>query len=512
MTTANYSTGTDPYGPGNDAPGAGLSVSQQIQENQIAGEITGTSADADFIQGVIGVLLSTGLDLTRIDPGTLTTLVTQLWQNSYVQTAYSQAGNIASSTVLDDMRAQLFSPSAYGDPNIYVTGIGLLASQGKQLTSSQQTALGAQTTTVPTPWDGNYQVSLAFGTPEPPQFGGSELGVDYAMPVGTSLYSPFAGTVVSTEDNGKNDWGKRVIVRLASGQEFAIGHMTNFSVSVGEQINPGDLLGLSGGDPSDPSSGESTGAHVEFQWGTGLENPQTGNFQDPTPILDQVFGGTTFAGLNMSAEAGSGVSTSDSQARLLGTDATLNAEYPNISNLWTKYFGNTPKAAQVLAIVNGAGNDPNAQEQMIRSMPSPSITGATTGQAFDIFSNMNSAMQPVFGHNGTLGMVQELFNSGEVEPWAIKNQLEQWDALGQIPASAALNLTNSQSQTAATTLPTAASQSTGQSGSGAAPTAASIIANANFSAPSGGGGPPEGPGSGAQPDQPTRRSGVQTAG
>jgi len=99
-----------------------------------------------------------------------------------------------------------------------------------------------------------------------------EYGQDYELPVGRPIYSPVGGTI-GTEDKGKADWGKRVLVftskttQAATGvTAFAVGHLTKFAVSAGQKINPGDLIGYSGGAKTDPSSGDSSGPHVEPQF------------------------------------------------------------------------------------------------------------------------------------------------------------------------------------------------------------------------------------------------------
>lgn len=99
-----------------------------------------------------------------------------------------------------------------------------------------------------------------------------EYGQDYAVPVGTPIYSPVSGTF-SSQDLGKADWGKRAFVILdkasaaVSGfSTFAVGHLTSFAAVPGEHVNAGQLIGYSGGAASDPSSGVSTGPHVETQF------------------------------------------------------------------------------------------------------------------------------------------------------------------------------------------------------------------------------------------------------
>lgn len=114
----------------------------------------------------------------------------------------------------------------------------------------------------------NWAVTLRFGQPGPG--GATEQGTDVAVPVGTDFVSPFSGTVTLLEDKGKQAWGKRALITIdqgpLAGLRFGVGHLTAFNVSLGQHINAGDVLGQSGGATSDPSSGESTGPHVEVQF------------------------------------------------------------------------------------------------------------------------------------------------------------------------------------------------------------------------------------------------------
>lgn len=133
-----------------------------------------------------------------------------------------------------------------------------------------------------------WKITLRFGEVGP--FGGVEQGTDVGVDPGTPLLSPFTGTV-QLEDKGKLDWGKRLLLRIDSGPlagwTYGIGHMTDFAVQAGQHVDAGVLLGHSGGDPSDPSSGESDGPHVEFQF----LNPE-GLFTNPEQVIGQL--GTDF--------------------------------------------------------------------------------------------------------------------------------------------------------------------------------------------------------------------------
>src|ERR1700694_349332 len=127
-----------------------------------------------------------------------------------------------------------------------------------------------------------------------------EYGQDYALAVGTPIYSPISGTV-GTEDQGKQAWGKRVLVFASKATQaatgvgtFAVGHLTKFAVSAGQTVSAGQLLGYSGGATSDPSSGNSSGPHVEPQFfspATGLPVNPLDIFKQFTSWEQAIFGG-----------------------------------------------------------------------------------------------------------------------------------------------------------------------------------------------------------------------------
>lgn len=127
-----------------------------------------------------------------------------------------------------------------------------------------------------------WKITLRFGETGP--FGGTEVGTDVGVPQGTAVLTPWAGTVTLVEDKGKLDWGKRVLIHIDEGPlqglTYGAGHLTQASVVQGQKLRAGTVVGLSGGDPSDPSSGGSTGQHVEFQF---LD--AAGRWLDPEQIV-----------------------------------------------------------------------------------------------------------------------------------------------------------------------------------------------------------------------------------
>lgn len=95
-------------------------------------------------------------------------------------------------------------------------------------------------------------------------------GIDFSMPSGTTLYSPFSGTVYN-KPNVNPLAGNQVVVKLANGYTFAIDHVKGFLLANGSHINAGQAIALSGGGANDPGKGDATGphAHVQLQNASG---------------------------------------------------------------------------------------------------------------------------------------------------------------------------------------------------------------------------------------------------
>lgn len=92
-------------------------------------------------------------------------------------------------------------------------------------------------------------------------------GVDYGMPIGTPLYSSAAGTVLIAKNSGYNGgYGNYIVIQHGNSTQTVYGHMSSVSVSVGQKLVQGQLIGYSG------NSGKSTGPHLHFEI-RGAKNP-----------------------------------------------------------------------------------------------------------------------------------------------------------------------------------------------------------------------------------------------
>ena len=136
-------------------------------------------------------------------------------------------------------------------------------------------------------------------------------GVDLRAVTGTKVYAPICGTVTKVV-NGTTGFGKYVDVKTADGYTMRFAHLSAPKVSVGQTVQAGQVLALSG------ATGNVTGAHLHF----GVYNEQMAAI-DPLAWLDQLrqsssAGGSlldmiklptaTAGGYTVSVPAGSGAS------------------------------------------------------------------------------------------------------------------------------------------------------------------------------------------------------------
>ena len=89
------------------------------------------------------------------------------------------------------------------------------------------------------------------------RWGRIHAGEDFAAPVGTPLVSMSTGTVVfAGQESG---YGNMVKIRYWDGTLTFYGHMSLLSVTDGESVDPGEVVGESG------NTGESTGPHLHLE-------------------------------------------------------------------------------------------------------------------------------------------------------------------------------------------------------------------------------------------------------
>ncbi len=109
------------------------------------------------------------------------------------------------------------------------------------------------------PVDSRYITSTVGGRQSPGGIGstnhkGTDIGrVGYTSPI----YAAKAGTVIVSQYS--SSYGNYVVISHGSGNTTLYGHMSSRKVEVGQYVNQGDVIGITG------STGHSTGPHLHFE-------------------------------------------------------------------------------------------------------------------------------------------------------------------------------------------------------------------------------------------------------
>lgn len=104
-----------------------------------------------------------------------------------------------------------------------------------------------------------HVVTSSFGVRTDPIIGTAALhsGIDFRAPTGMEAKVTAAGVVVKAGWNG--GYGRMVEVDHGQGYATRYGHLSEVLVTVGEQVEAGDVIGRTG------SSGRSTGPHLHYE-------------------------------------------------------------------------------------------------------------------------------------------------------------------------------------------------------------------------------------------------------
>jgi|SRR5215469_12475315 len=266
-------------------------------------------------------------------------------------------------------------------------------------------------TSVPQPFNSAYfsDISQSFGE-------NGEQGTDFAMPVGQPITTPVAGKIV-TRDDGKGNWGKAVYVQMTNGWTFFVGHLSGFDVVDGQQVGPGDVLGQSGGDPSDPSSGVSSGPHIEIRF-----IDPGGDNVDPMTFLPQLYSGKTVSyaqwANGLFSSAGADPPGWQKQALVRTPDGVLvdynspqGSWYKAVDSVWGQVYGEHAPYQAAVDFRNAGVTTVDALYTAMNQMPS-AIAGVTVGQYKTVTDAANSASQKAFGRTIPQSLVNEFFQRG----------------------------------------------------------------------------------------------------
>ncbi|MET7779610.1 M23 family metallopeptidase [Streptomyces mirabilis] len=139
----------------------------------------------------------------------------------------------------------------------------------KQKAEAARLAELAKSYSLPT---SSYTLTSRFGDAGSMWSSGYHTGLDFAAPTGTLIKAVHSGTI--TEAGWAGSYGYRTILTLDDGTELWFCHQSSISVSVGQKVATGDVIGRVG------ATGNVTGPHLHLE-----VHPGGGSAIDPMAWL-----------------------------------------------------------------------------------------------------------------------------------------------------------------------------------------------------------------------------------
>ena len=130
--------------------------------------------------------------------------------------------------------------------------------EAEKKAEAERLAQLAKQYTLPT---SSYTITSTFGQAGSLWSSGYHTGLDFAAPTGTLIKAVHSGTI--TEAGWAGSYGYRTILTLDDGTELWFCHQSSMSVSVGQKVSTGDVIGRVG------ATGNVTGAHLHLEVHSG---------------------------------------------------------------------------------------------------------------------------------------------------------------------------------------------------------------------------------------------------
>ncbi|GAA2415384.1 M23 family metallopeptidase [Streptomyces viridochromogenes] len=126
--------------------------------------------------------------------------------------------------------------------------------EAREKAEAERLAELAKQYTLPT---SSYTLTSTFGEAGAYWSSGHHTGLDFAAPTGTLIKAVHSGTITFAGWDGS--YGYKTELTLDDGTEIWFAHQSSISVSVGQKVNTGDVIGRVG------ATGNVTGAHLHLE-------------------------------------------------------------------------------------------------------------------------------------------------------------------------------------------------------------------------------------------------------
>ncbi|MEV6285556.1 M23 family metallopeptidase [Kribbella sp. NPDC051770] len=173
------------------------------------------------------------------------------------QVAKARAAQLAANATLTERRALALAAAkaqaAKKAAALKKAAAAAAAAKAAALAKAEAARAAAPRIVLPTT---GYHLTAHFGQGGS-RWASNHTGLDFAAPMGTPVRSVLPGEVIQAEFAGA--YGRQVKVRHADGTVTSYGHMSEFTVNVGDTVGAGTQVGSIG------MSGNTTGPHVHFE-------------------------------------------------------------------------------------------------------------------------------------------------------------------------------------------------------------------------------------------------------
>ncbi|MFE6283043.1 M23 family metallopeptidase [Streptomyces sp. NPDC057877] len=126
--------------------------------------------------------------------------------------------------------------------------------EARKKAEAERLAELARQFTLPT---SSYTITSTYGQAGAMWSSGYHTGLDFAAPTGTLIKAVHSGTI--TQAGWDGSYGYKTVLTLDDGTEIWYAHQSSISVSVGQKVTTGDVIGRVG------ATGNVTGPHLHFE-------------------------------------------------------------------------------------------------------------------------------------------------------------------------------------------------------------------------------------------------------
>jgi murein DD-endopeptidase MepM/ murein hydrolase activator NlpD len=124
---------------------------------------------------------------------------------------------------------------------------------------------------------GDFTIAARFG--QVGAWARYHTGLDFAAPIGTPIHATANGVITNAGYGSASAWaGNYVVIKFSNGQQMLFAHMSSVSVSTGQQVSGGQLIGHVG------MTGRAFGPHTHVElYPAGITPGDVYSAVDPAP-------------------------------------------------------------------------------------------------------------------------------------------------------------------------------------------------------------------------------------